>query len=465
MTTALILSTMLIDSTALMTLQRRLDGELLQLGDIGYEAARRLANHRFDRRPAVIVRCRSAQDVAHAVGFAREHGLEISVRSGGHSVPGHSVGEGGMMIDLSQMRQIDIDPAQRVARVQPGATNGELVLAAQAYGLATTTGTCATVGMGGSTLGGGIGWLMGRFGATIDNVLALEVVTADGHIRTVSADEHPDLFWALRGGGGNFGVVTNITYRLHPLGPILGGMLIFPLAAAPLTLRTYRDVTGSAPDELLAHAVLTTVPDFGPALIIQAIYSGENLAEGERVLAPLRGCVPALDLIARRSYSEAYMMLTPPLPPAAAWHDTAYTLRQPSDAALDDLAATAFERPSPLTVVNIHQFHGAATRVAPDATALALREQHYAIANIGMWLEGTGEAETTWALNAEARMARHASPGVYVNFLGNQGEGAVRDAYRANYDRLAAIKARYDPENIFRRNQNITPFTTHLGTL
>jgi FAD/FMN-containing dehydrogenase len=211
-----------IDPIAIAALRRRLQGELLTPDTADYNSARQLANLRHERRPALIVRCQISRDVSAAVAFAREHDLEIAVRSGGHSIPGHSAGDGGMMIDLSQMKAIRIDAAKRTARVQPGATNGELVLTAQKYGLATTTGTCATVGMGGSTLGGGIGWLMGRFGATVDNVLAFEIATAEGHLITASADERPDLFWALRGGGGNFGVVTEITYRLHQLGPVLG---------------------------------------------------------------------------------------------------------------------------------------------------------------------------------------------------------------------------------------------------
>ena len=458
MTMISVLDEIQIDSIALIALQRRLSGELLQFGDIGYETARRLVNARFDRRPSLITRCRTTQDVAHAVIFAREHDLEIAVRSGGHSVPGYSVSDGGMMIDLSQMNQIRVDPVHGTARVQPGATNGDVVHATQQYGLATTTGTCATVGMGGSTLGGGIGWLMGRFGMTIDNVLACEVVTADGHICTASADEHPDLFWALRGGGGNFGIVTALTYQLHPLGQVLGGMAIFHLAAAPLALRLYRHITSGAPDELVAHAVLTTVPEFGPALIVQACYSGADLGEGERVLAPLRRFgPPAIDLIAPRNYVELYMMLTPPIPPGAYWHDTAYALRQPSDAALDELVACALDQPSPFTFVDCHQFHGAATRVAADATAFALREPHYAVINIGMWLEGTGMAETRWTQRAHARMQPFASRGLYTNFLGDEGEETIRDAYRANYNRLAVIKHHYDPDNVFHRNQNIRP--------
>jgi len=447
-----------IDLIAISALKRSMNGELLTPDTAGYATARQLANLRYDRRPTLIARCRASRDVAAAVTFAREHGLEIAVRSGGHSIPGHSAGDDGMMIDLSQMKTIRIDPDRRLARVQPGVTNGELVLATQEYGLSTTTGTCATVGMGGSTLGGGIGWLMGRFGATVDNVLAFEIVTAEGQLITASADEHPDLFWALRGGGGNFGVVTEITYRLHQLGPVLGGVAIFYLATAPLVLRLYRELTNTAPDELMAHTVMADVPDFGPAMIVQAVYSGTDRAKGQRLLAPLRRFgPPAIDLIDTRSYADLYMMLTPPIPPGAMYHDTAYTLKQPSDAALDDLLATAQERPSPLTFVNVHQFHGVAARVAPDTTALALREPHFAIVNIGMWLEGTGQAETTWTANAKARMARHASTGLYVNFLGEEGEDAVRASYRSNYDRLAVIKAVYDPDNIFHRNQNIKP--------
>jgi FAD/FMN-containing dehydrogenase len=447
-----------LDPIDLAALRSRMRGELLTPDMPGYDQARGLVNSRFNRRPAAIARARNAQDVANAVIFAREHGLEIAVRSGGHSVPGQSAVDGGMMIDLSGMRQIAVDEAALVARVQPGATNGELVLALAERGLATTTGTCATVGMGGSTLGGGIGWLMGRFGATVDNVLAFEVVTADGAIVTASADERPELFWALRGGGGNFGVVTAISYKAHRLTTVLGGMLLFPLAAAPMALRMYRELTSTAPDELLAHCVLATVPEFGPAMIVQVVYSGEDLAEGERLLAPLRSFgPPPVDLIAARSYAETYMMLTPPIPPGASWFDTSYTLERPSDAALDELFATAMDRPTPMTQVVIHQVHGAAARVAPDATAFALRSEHYAIANIGMWMGVGGEAETTWAWRAKARMAPYASTGVYVNFIGEEGEQAVRDAYKDNYARLAAIKAQYDPDNIFRRNQNIKP--------
>ncbi|HET9223685.1 MAG TPA: FAD-binding oxidoreductase, partial [Roseiflexaceae bacterium] len=333
-----------IDPIAVSALRRHMRGELLTPETTGYATARRLVNMHHDGHPALIARCRTSQDVAAAVAFAREHDLEIAVRSGGHSIPGHSVVDGGMMIDFSQMKAIGIYPTRRIAQVQPGVTNGELVLATQAHGLATTTGTCATIGMGGSTLGGGIGWLMGRFGATVDNVLAFELVTADGKLITASAEQHPDLFWALRGGGGNFGVVTEISYRLHQLGPVFGGMAIFHQANAPLALRMYRELTLGAPDELMAHAVMADVPNFGPAMLVQAVYSGADLAEGERLLAPLRRFgPPAIDLIDTRSYADLYMMLTPPIPPGAMWHDTAYSLKRPSDAALDDLAATAQE--------------------------------------------------------------------------------------------------------------------------
>jgi FAD/FMN-containing dehydrogenase len=268
----------------------------------------------------------------------------------------------------------------------------------------------------------------------------------------------PELFWALRGGGGNFGIVTRITYRLYALGPVLGGLALFHLAAAPLALRVYRELTSAAPDELIAHAVMTTIPDFGPALMLQAVYSGTDIAEGERLLAGIRRLgPPPVDLIAPRSYADAYMMLTPPIPDGAGWYDSSYSLQHPSDAALDDLVRTAQERPSPLSSVVVHQIHGAATRVAPEATAFALREKHFSVANIGMWLEGSGEAETAWAQQAQARMAPYASKGVYVNFLNEASEREVRESYGVNYTRLAVIKATYDPDNIFRRNQNIRP--------
>lgn len=448
-----------IDTIALAALQRRMRGDLLTAGASGYDAARRIVNGRYDRRPALIARCHDAGDVSQAVIFAREHDLPIAVRSGGHSVPGHSAIDGGMLIDLSTMRKIDVAADGRSAQVGPGVTNGELVRGLAAHGLATTSGTCASVGMGGSTLGGGIGWLMGRFGATVDNLLACELVTADGEIITASASERPRLFWGLRGGGGNFGIVTRFVVRAHRLGQVLGGMLVYPLAAAPAVLRQYYDLTAGAPDELIAHALMATVPDLGPALIIQAVYSGEDLAEGERVLAPLRGFgSPLADLIAPRSYAEAYMMLTPPEIPGMSSHDTAYTLRAPvSEAAIAAQVECALERGSPFSLINIHQFHGAATRVAADATAFALREPHYSVLNIGAYCEGDGAPEAAWAAAALARMAPFASPGVYVNFLGDEGDDALRAAYRANYARLAALKAEYDPQNIFCRNQNIRP--------
>lgn len=447
-----------LDRLAIAELQHAVAGTVLTAGHAEYDSARRLVNAYFDAYPTLIVRCQTAYDVAAAVVFAREYDLEIAVRSGGHSVSGFSTVNGGILIDLSQMKNIEINPQACIAHIQPGATNGDVVLATQAYGLATTTGTCASVGMGGSTLGGGIGWLMGRFGATVDNVLAFEVVTADGEILTANAQQHPDLFWALRGGGGNFGIVTNITYKLHALGKVFGGMLVFHQAAATLVLRMYRELTANAPDELLAHAVLTTVPDFGPAIIIQAVYSGENLEEGERLLAALRGFgPPAIDTVGVHSYADLYMMFSPPEMPGAQWHETAYSLVQPGDEALDTIVAIAQSSPTPFTLINLHRVHGAATRVAPDATAFALREPHYAVLNGAGWFEGNGLVEKGWVEAARQRMRPYAHAGLYSNFLTDEGEQGIRESYRSNYQRLAWIKAKYDSENIFHRNVNIKP--------
>jgi FAD/FMN-containing dehydrogenase len=372
------------DPTDLGKYQRRMRGVLFTSEAPVYETARRVHNARFDQRPALIARCLNADDVCLAVALAREQKLEIAVRSGGHSMAGHGTSAGGLLIDLSQMNQIMIDPLQRIACVQPGATNGELVQAAARYGLATTTGTCATVGMGGSTLGGGIGWLMGRFGTTVDNALAFDLVTAEGALITATAHEHPDLFWALRGGGGNFGVVTTLTFRLHALGPVLGGPLIFPWAFAATALRAYRELISTAPDELQTNAVLATIPKHGPALILQPVYAGDDLVAGERLLAPLRHLGPAVDFVAPRSYAETYAMLTPPMSPGTASYDSASTLRQPSDAALDELLTCVLARPSPLSMISVHQVHGVASRVPPTATAFALREPHYAMLTSGM---------------------------------------------------------------------------------
>lgn len=441
----------------LAALQAGLSGELFRPGYPGYDAARRLWNGAVDKYPALIVRCQTGQDVAQAVTFARRHELPMSVRSGGHNTTGLALIDDGLVIDLSQMKQVTVDPDRRIARAEPGLTLGEFVRAVEPYGLMTTTGTCSGNGLGGATLGGGIGWLMGKHGLIIDNVRAFEMVTATGQLLTVSATENADLFWGLRGGGGNFGIVTAIEYQLHPLDQVLAGMVIHSQANAPTVMRFYRDFSSAAPDEVTVYAVLTALPEIGPAIMLIACYCGEDLAEGERLLAPLRQFgSPLVDTIKPMAYSELLAMLDPAAPDGRHYHDTAYSLKQPNDEALDALITCA-QAASPFSAIVIHHVHGAATRVPATDTAFALREAHYAIVNAAAWEAGDGAAHIAWAEESLARMQPFASRGLYVNFMGHAGEAAVREAYRANYERLVALKSKYDPMNFFRFNQNIKP--------
>lgn len=443
---------------ALEELETRLGGQLIRPGDAVYDQARRLWNGKIDRYPALIARCYTAEDVATAVTFARHHNLALAVRGGAHNSNGFAAINNGLVIDLSPMKGITVDPAARTARAEPGLTFGELSRATQAYGLATTTGICSGTGIVGATLGGGTGWLMGKHGLAIDNVLSFELVTADGQRLKASATENPDLFWALRGGGGNFGIVTAIEYQLHPLGQILAGMVIHSMTNAKAVLRFYRDFSSAAPDDITAYAFLVTLPDVGPAVILMAGYFGDDLAEGERLLAPLRQFGPPLvDTVQPMAYPDFLALLDPIAPDGRNYYEPAYSVKQFSDAALDTLITWAGRMTSPFSAILIHHIHGAATRVAPDATAFALREPHYAVIHDAAWEEGPAETHVAWARASLASMQPFAMPGVYVNFIVGQQEEAVRESYRANYERLAALKRRYDPANFFRANQNIRP--------
>lgn len=448
----------LLDDLALQDLQTGLQGRLIRRGDADYDQARQLWNGRIDKQPAFIVRCETAQDVAYAVKLARRHNLPVAVRSGGHNSNGFALVDDGLVIDLSGMKRVTVDPLRRTAVAQPGLTLGEFSRALEAYGLATTTGVCAGTGLGGATLGGGTGWLMGKYGLTIDNVLAFEMVTAEGQIIRASAEENTDLFWGLRGGGGNFGIVTAIEYQLHRLGQVLAGMVIHPMAKAQAVMRFYRDFSSAAPDEVTAYAVLMSLPDLGPAIGIMVCYYGDDLSEGERLLAPVRQFGPPLaDLIHPMGYTELLELLNPAAPDGRHYYETAYSIKQFSDEALDTLIACAQATTSPFTSIIIHHIHGVATRIPAGATAFALRETHYAVINAAAWEEGPAEAHVAWAQTSLALMQPFASRGVYVNFLGEEGEDAIRDSYRANYERLAALKCKYDPTNFFNLNQNIKP--------
>lgn len=446
-----------VDGAAVQKLAAGLRGTLIQPGDQSYDMARRVWNGMIDRYPALIARCASAGDVASAVAFARRHGLPLAVRGGGHSTAGFAMCDGGLVIDVSQMKGIAVDPHNRTARAEPGLTLKELIAATQPHGLATTTGVVSDTGIAGLTLGGGIGWLGGRFGLTCDNVLSFGVITADGTLRYASADENPDLFWALRGGGGNFGVITEFEYQLHPLGKVLAGMVVHPMSRARDVLHFYRDLTTRAPDELTVYAALLTAPDGHPAIALIACYSGA-LDAGERAIASLRQFGPPLaDLIQPMDYLDVIQLIDAGNPPGHHYYEKGCSVRQLTDDAIDAIITAGAAMTSPHSLVLIQHIHGVAGRVAPQATAFALRGDHYLPLFIAQWTDGAADRHIAWSRAAWAALRPFADAGTYVNFMAADETNRVQAAYGPNYQRLAAIKNQYDPTNLFRLNQNIQP--------
>lgn len=443
-------------------LEERVRGQILCPGQPGYDDARTIWNAMIDRRPAVIVRCAGASDVIAAVQFAREHELRISVRGGGHNVAGSSLIDDGLMIDLSQMKSIRVDPAGRTARVEPGVRWGELDAEAQAFGLATVGGTVKTTGIAGLTLGGGFGWLTGKHGMTIDNLLSADVVTADGQLVHASETEHPDLFWALRGAGANFGIVTSFEYRLHPVGPlILGGMVIYPIEQLREMLRFYRDFAPSAPDELTVYAAAVTTPDGMPAAALALCYCGD-LEAGNRVIEPVRAFgQPIVDALGPMPYMAQQELLSRVFPDGRQNYWKAGLTATLTDEAIETIAEYAPRVPSPLTAIVIAGSGGAAARVAPDAMAYFHRSAIYNLMILSHWEDpADNDRNVSWTREFFEAVQPHLSGGVYVNDLNDprdEGDARVRAAYGGNYARLAALKAQYDPTNFFRQNQNIPP--------
>ena len=437
-------------------------GSLFLAGDPGYEERRRVWNGSIDRHPAVIARCAGVVDVIRTVNFARERGLRLAVRGGGHNIAGNALCDGGVVIDLSGMRSIRVDPARRTVRVEGGATWGELDRETHAFGLATTGGVVSTTGVGGLTLGGGIGWLARSYGLASDNLVSVDVVTADGELRTASATDDPDLFWGLRGGGGNFGVATSLEFRLHPVREVVGGLLIHPYGAARDLLRFYLTFTASAPPELTCFAVLGSSPDGQPVAIVAACYHG-LAAEGERLLRPLRTFgSPLVDGIGPMPYPALQSMLDQAYPPGLFHYWKSSFLAELDDDAIDTMVAQAAERPTPMCHLVIEQMGGEVSRLDADATAFAHRGRPYNLLILGTSADRAGmDACTRWARRCWDAMQPSVAEGVYVNYIGTEGdEGSnrVREAYgAAKYERLARIKARYDPTNLFRMNQNIRP--------
>lgn len=425
----------------------------------GYGAARTIPNAMIDKRPALIVRCAGAADVIACVRYARENDLLVSVRGGGHSVSGKSVCDGGLMIDLSAMKGIRVDPARRTVRAQTGLTLGEFDRETQAFGLATTLGVVPAVGIAGLTLGGGYGQLHGKFGLAVDNVIAADVVTADGSLLTVSAAENPDLFWGIRGGSGNFGVVTSLEYRLHEVGTVFGGGIFYPADRAKQVLLSWREFVSESPDELVTQGGAFRLPDGVPVFGIAACYCGSP-ADGERLLSPLRTFAkPHADMLGPMSYIQIQSMFESFFPPGRQVYTKSNFLRELTDDAIADMIPFVGRSPSPYTFAPfIEHWNGAATRVAPTDTAFPHRKYSWNFLVWSMW-DDPSETETNlrWTRECWEAMKPHLVAGSYGNYVSDEGEAIAREAYGCNYDRLVALKNKYDPTNFFRLNHNIAP--------
>ncbi len=436
-----------------------LRGEILQPGDDGYDDARKVFNAMIDKRPALILRCTGVADVIAAVNFARTNNLLVSVRGGGHSVAGNAVCDGGLVIDLSRMKGIRVDPLRRTARAECGATNGDLDREMQAFGLATTGGIYAGTGISGLTLGGGIGYLNRKYGLACDNLLSADVVTADGRFLTASATENDDLFWALRGGGCNFGVVMSFEYRIHPVGPVLAGMVAWPLPHAKEVLRFYRDFSISAPDELRLDAILGMSPD-GPILAIVVCWCG-TIDAGARVLRPLRDLgSPVLDTIATVPYKTIQNLLESlGYGPGQYHYWKSSFFKELSNDAIDTVVDSFFPAPARLCAVAIEHLGGAVSRVGENDTAFSHRHVQHSVLTIAVWEDPSASAKNIeWARRLYSSIQPFLEDGVYVNYLGEgEGDARVKAAYGPNYERLVAVKKKYDPTNFFRLNQNIKP--------
>jgi FAD/FMN-containing dehydrogenase len=441
--------------------QSLLRGELLQPADRGYDAARRVWNAMVDKRPALIARCAGPSDVIQTVRFAREHDLLVSVRGGGHNYAGVSVWEGGLMIDLSPMRGIRVDPFGQKARAQAGLRLGEFDRETQAFGLATTLGINTDTGIAGLTLGGGYGWLAGKHGLACDNLLSVDIVTADGQLLTANDQNHADLFWAVRGAGANFGIVTSFEYQLHTIGPIVGGMLLHPLSKAGEVLRFHHEYSSTAPDTVTTTGALLCAPDGSPMVASVVCYAGA-LEASEKVLLPLRTfCTPLADLISTQPYLQMQALFDQAWVPGRYYYNKSHILSGLSDEAIATLSAHARTMPTPLSVIALQQLHGVASRMPKSATAFPHRYNHYSI-YIHPASDQSSDCERMkqWAREGWEALRPFADNAVYVNAIEDmkeEGEARIRAAFGPSYDRLAALKNKYDPTNFFRLNNNIIP--------
>jgi len=442
------------------SLAATLTGTLLAPEDEGYDAARRVHNGLIDRRPALIARCADTDDIVAAVRHARDAGLEISVRGGGHNVAGRAVAEGGLMIDLAGMRAVEVDPSASTAKAQGGARWSDVNDAAGAHGLAVTGGAISTTGIAGYTLGGGLGWLMSTQGLACDNLIAVELVTADGEVLEVTDESHPDLMWGLRGGGGNFGVAASLTYRLRSLPMVVGGLIAHPFEAAGDMLRFYRDATATYPDELTSFAGLVHAPDGSGMKLAAMIVCHTDPSRADADLAPfLAFGSPLVAEVGPMPYPVMNTLIDAGYPEGALNYWLSSFTSDLSDSLLDLMIERFASVPSPMSAILLEHFHGAVTRVPETATAVPHREPGYNLLLPTEWMD---PADTTrcidWTKDTYAAFSEHFSGRRWLNYLGDdQRDDAIRAAYGPNYDRLVDVKRRYDPENAFHLNHNIAP--------
>jgi FAD/FMN-containing dehydrogenase len=444
---------------AIRDFKKRLRGPLLAPADPDYDTARRVWNGMIDKRPALIAQCSATDDVVACVEFARAENVSISIRGGGHSFAGKAVCDGGLMIDLSGMKGVKIDTARRTARAQTGLKLGEFDRETQKHGLVTPLGVATTTGISGLTLGGGYGWLVGKYGLACDNVTWIEVVTADGKILECSIEQNPELFWGMRGAGANFGVATQIEYRLHPAATVFGGPLIHPLTRD--TMRFYAEFSSGIPDELTTFGAAMRLPDGTPAWATVACYCGSP-KEGEKLIQPLRSFAPPIvDMIQERPYLEMQSLFDPDYPPGRRYYNKAHIVRRLGGGAIDTTIQYAATMPPRPSSIGFQQLHGTASRVAADATAFPHRYDHH-VAWISPVEETTGrdDAMMSWTRECWDALCPHVDQAVYVNALDDaveEDEQRVRQAYGGNYQRLKDLKKQYDPTNLFRQNSNIRP--------
>lgn len=457
-----------IDPSAVEELTASFRGGLVHPSDASYDEHRRVWNGSIDRRPALIARCAGVADIIAAVKFGRRTGLQVAVRGGGHSFPGQSVCDDGLVIDLSLMKGIRIDPFARTARAQAGVLLGELDRESQAFGLAVPAGIVTHTGLAGLTLGGGIGHLMRKFGLTIDQLLSVDLITADGEFVKASEQENADLFWGVRGAGGNFGIVTEFEFRLNPLGPIvLAGPIFWPMEESPKVLRFYRDWITEVPDELTTTVVYRNLPALPmiptelhgkPVVSVVCCYAG-SVEDGEKVVRPLKSFgAPLLDLCTPKPFLALQSMFDPSFPRGQWYYFRSCDVAELNDSVIDIVAEHAMQMPSPITAFPIFQLGGAVSRVGEDETAFNGRSAGHTININAMTKTEEGfDAATEWSRNFWSALQPHHT-GVYVNFLMDEGEDRIRQAYgAAKYERLQALKRKYDPDNFFRLNQNIPP--------